>query len=696
MPMPQFRKIDGVLANEMPLNMNDFNSAIAAINQAIDRNSTDSEFLAVLQNPMAKLVSIQPQHSEKYKMIIAAEKREKTERAGIQNTVVPLEHNEIQGLINSMNRLLTLQKVEDMVNCQNESGLLDAIENLRPDIGVPPRENLSKSALLGSLSSTLQNRGTLRLQDIESALKAANISKGHNLIISPLMKFDDTDDTLSIIKGINQALENGDISELLKLLRSSCLGLGEEFVHPFAGSLYFAELDYIRRKSATDLRKEGIVQVCKFLSTVAKINEAAQSKNFEHVYHLATREGVNLEDLKEEMKMRYGEAMHTALVAKQKLSMVSLQKAENGIGCKLLNHADIQDCIDMVNSEEVDYKKIEAVKLVNEAVRSLDHLQLFRALQNPNLELEKNFELRHQHMNSPNSRGDRKFHYSNERGLINEEDSLHYLCLLRDVQRDRSLLRERQDKPTISGDGADVIHSGHLCELWMEDILEAVEISLSNVNEAKSAAFNLSILNMAIMQRDADHTYAVLCKDDLNLKLNGLVLYDDRKLEYTDELYKIANLKEESGANGAWVEHKLSNNGHNVTVLYLNLKDHKHAWKKPREYNGPRMSSYVGQEEIIFTLNRINQRAYGTILPPNFDMQVWTKFQARCRGNLVRRKLFKMLHHYYENEQKIVIIQAYWRGKLQRNKISKMMQGKVRSTIAILQNEIFRCVYFYN
>ena len=30
---------------------------------------------------------------------------------------------------------------------------------------------------MGSLSSTLQNRGTLRLQDIELALKAANISK---------------------------------------------------------------------------------------------------------------------------------------------------------------------------------------------------------------------------------------------------------------------------------------------------------------------------------------------------------------------------------------------------------------------------------------------------------------------------------------------------------------------------------------
>ena len=69
------------------------------------------------------------------------------------------------------------------------------------------------------------------------------------------------------------------------------------------------------------------------------------------MFYLATREGANLEDLNENMKLRYGEAMHTALVAKQKLSLTNLKRVENGMSCKLLNHADIQDCIDMVNTE---------------------------------------------------------------------------------------------------------------------------------------------------------------------------------------------------------------------------------------------------------------------------------------------------------------------------------------------------------
>merc|ERR1712223_232358 len=232
------------------------------------------------------------------------------------------------------------------------------------------------------LSNILQKNNMLRIQDIDFALKTALNNQKSS-------KGPETDIT-TVVKKINEALENGKIVDLMDLLRLPCLDIIDH-VLPFAGSLYFAELDFIRRGSGMDLRAEGITRVCKFLSTVAKINEAAKNKNYDKVFYLATQEGANLEDLQVEMKTRYGEAMHTALIAKQKVSAANLKRAESEISCKLLNHADIQDCIDMVNSEEVDYEKIEAVKLVNEAVRNMDHKQLYLALQNPNLELERNF-----------------------------------------------------------------------------------------------------------------------------------------------------------------------------------------------------------------------------------------------------------------------------------------------------------------
>jgi Ras GTPase-activating-like protein IQGAP2/3 len=668
--MPQFRKIDGVLAGELQGNPDDLSSAMIAINQAVDQNLSDAILMGAMQNPMAKLSNIQSQHAEKYRMVMAAEKRQKNEREGNGNIV--LQHDEIQELINSMNRLMALQTIEDMVRNKNENGLLEALDLLKPEVGTVPRTRLANSVLMNELTSILQKNGMLRLQDVEASLKTATMKgESSKSSINP----GNANNIHSVVQKINCSLENGEITELLGLLKSPCLKL-EQHVLSFAGSLYFAELDYIRRGSGTNLSAEGIIRVCIFLSTVAKINEAAESRNYEKVFHLASEEGANLEDLQESMKTRYGEAMKTALIAKQKLSVSNLKRAECGIACKLLNHADIQDCIDMVNSEEVDSDKIEAVKLVNDAVRNLDHKQLFRALQNPTLELEKNVELKKYSMNSIKKETTGNPDQIQKGNLICEEDSLHYLCLLRDIQRDRSLLVERQNAGnSIRGNGT---NDGNLSELWMEDILEAVEYGLNDVYEAKSASFNLSILNMAVMQKNSGQTYDMLRKEDLDLKHNEFRIYEESKLKYLEELNKVLSGKEESGANGVWVEHKLTNNNGKVIIAYLNLRDQKHSWRKPRDYNGPRMSGYLGQDEILTILNNVNSNCtHNPSLPPNWDARVWTQFQARCRGNLVRHKIFTMLRHYYDNEQKIVKIQAYWKGRSQRQKYHQILLEKV-------------------
>lgn len=159
-----------------------------------------------------------------------------------------------------------------------------------------------------------------------------------------------------LVVKINQALENGDFSEFKLLLTSPCLKLIGN-VHQFAASLYFTELDYIRRLSEMDLELECIVKATKFLSTIARINEAAQVKNYEQIFYLAKSEGINLQDLDENMKNKYGVAMHTALVAKQKLISSRSKSVERVVVCRWLNHAYIQDCIDMVNTEEFNYEK---------------------------------------------------------------------------------------------------------------------------------------------------------------------------------------------------------------------------------------------------------------------------------------------------------------------------------------------------
>ena len=66
--MPQFRKIDGLLSNEMQENANDLESAIAAINEAVDQNAADNVIVGTMQNPAAQLSSVHSINAEKYKM----------------------------------------------------------------------------------------------------------------------------------------------------------------------------------------------------------------------------------------------------------------------------------------------------------------------------------------------------------------------------------------------------------------------------------------------------------------------------------------------------------------------------------------------------------------------------------------------------------------------------------------------------
>ena len=64
--MPAFRKIGGILANEMPVDEAALHAAIIAINEAIDHPPEDSRLtLTALQNPSAGIRDVDTQSGEK-------------------------------------------------------------------------------------------------------------------------------------------------------------------------------------------------------------------------------------------------------------------------------------------------------------------------------------------------------------------------------------------------------------------------------------------------------------------------------------------------------------------------------------------------------------------------------------------------------------------------------------------------------
>ena len=105
-----------------------------------------------------------------------------------------------------------------------------------------------------------------RFADLENAVNSVN----HQPTPAKVPSRDE------LVKRVNRCLNDSDVSGLVVALQSfdkEC----EVEVLPFAGSLYFSELNYIRQESGIDLRADGISKVCQFLKPVANINQAVET-----------------------------------------------------------------------------------------------------------------------------------------------------------------------------------------------------------------------------------------------------------------------------------------------------------------------------------------------------------------------------------------------------------------------------------
>ena len=74
--MPSFKKIGGILAEEMPVDEAAVHAAIIAINDALDHTFFEAT-LAALQNPSAGLREVDPELAQKYHIVLADTKQSK-------------------------------------------------------------------------------------------------------------------------------------------------------------------------------------------------------------------------------------------------------------------------------------------------------------------------------------------------------------------------------------------------------------------------------------------------------------------------------------------------------------------------------------------------------------------------------------------------------------------------------------------
>ena len=184
--------------------------------------------------------------------------------------------------------------------------------------------------------------------------------------------------------------------------------------------------------------------------------------------------------------------------------------------------------------------------------------------------------------------------------------------------------------------------------------------------EVKTASFALAVLNMSLLQNNVEHVFETLQRtEDLNMHV-GRTEHHKAK-EYCAAMRQA--LEGKASLRTDWVKHHLTEGD----TVYLDLKNHRHSWSKPRNYLGDKQSSFLSVQEIEECINQVHNTQHHIKV---FEKAHAVRLQALCRGYLVRQKLFAMLQHYYEREAKVIKAQSYVRGRLARKRCRKMLAEK--------------------
>ncbi|XP_042230712.1 ras GTPase-activating-like protein IQGAP3 [Homarus americanus] len=597
--LPQFGKIGGILANELPVDEATLHAAIIAVNEAIEKGD-HCELLETLGNPSCHLQNILEENIDSYLQCLFDAKMHKKEMAinkSRDQDYIPdaydelLTQAEIQGHISYVNAFCATERVEDAVRDENVEALIQALSSSVLSLKYFKRELCEEylEALARELADP-QDPGINQSfnYSLNTSLLPTTLSKTiiQSIISSVNKEAEFQQKLMKGITAVNQNLACGSPSDTLKALLE--LGPNLPPILDFAAPLYHEEMAAIRLDAQTDLSLEEIQGGVRLLSAVARVNAALDTNNPAEVWHYLSDSHTHLQSLEESYAREYCSAMDNA--RQSKISSDEL--------CPFLTYFDLQQIVDDVNLrlQEVN-NKVGALKVVNGAVGGGDVEGSMAALRHPALKLSS----------------------------LHAKDSLHYYQLLK-------LLKDA--KCEMLGDNA--------AELWLEDIVEVVDAVRRHAEESSSMAVMMARVNNALAAGGDSIIIDVLRSPDLT----HLHIKNNYMLGVLTLLKKTYREKEAVPTRCPWLPYSL-NDGSEV---FLNLKSGKYQWEKPEEVVVAHQSRYVTQvdlEEAVACV--IQQEAHNKQLD-----RLVVRLQARARGWLTRQ-------HLLRQKYAAITIQSWWR-----------------------------------
>ncbi|XP_067211920.1 ras GTPase-activating-like protein IQGAP1 isoform X1 [Linepithema humile] len=372
--MPAFQKIGGLLTNSIATDTAALHAAVIAINQAVIDNNND-KILRTLQSKEAQLNNIKPVYIEKYVKALSEAKAAKVEAAlnkSLNDSYVAdaydelLTQAEIQGHINYVNAFCALEIIVSSVS-RNNAELISAL-------GI---STLSFKNIISENVEDYKEQLILVLDKMEwnDVYPSESIQYWTDTFQSAIDKGNENAQRRrkrgETVKHLNMALESADVKKFCDILQSLSLEISHCF-DEFAIPLYYQEMKEDRTISEINLTYDDIIVSINVLSVIAAITKAVDTKSPDFVYEKLSNPNARLTGLDEFNKVKYAQALATT-------RKIKLEISEE---CPLLTYSDIQECIDSVNAQcDEGFEVIEILHKLNQAVSANDHENMMRALE---------------------------------------------------------------------------------------------------------------------------------------------------------------------------------------------------------------------------------------------------------------------------------------------------------------------------
>ncbi|XP_076391557.1 ras GTPase-activating-like protein IQGAP1 isoform X1 [Megachile rotundata] len=596
--MPSFQKIGGLLANSMEIDAVTLHAAVIAINQAITEKD-NVKMLMALQNKVVQINNINPLYIKEYGDTLTEAKYSKQQAAlnrSLNDSYVPdiydelLTQAEIQGHINYVNVECAVKNISRSIH-HNNNEFVNALRASALCLKNIKHENaeLYKEQLMQLLESSEWNNMYSESNHHLKQLLQKEIDKSNETALKSRKREEG-------VKLLNSTLQNGLKNEFSEALKSPKLGLIEQ-IDDFAIPLYYEEMKIDRTESQNDLSYSDIVVSIRVLSVIAAISKAVDTGNPDLVYQSLENPDCHVSGLDHENKVKYYRA----------LSAVRCEKQAIAEECPLLTYIDIQECIDAVNQQrQNDDDVIQVLRQLNAAVVENDRDGIIIALKDTALKLQK---------------------------FTSPEDASLYLKLFKKCLTEKHF------------DGS---------ELWLEDVETITKIVAAESENVQNACTFLSQVNLGLQQNDM--LFTVDC-----LQTFGFKISDKYKTECFQSLCNLQKMKSKK-YNCALVRY-ITPKGNES---YLDLKKYNYTWDCPKNISE---TYYINMEDIKEIIKSTTAREHEE---HKISKRI-VRLQACIRGYLLRKKISVRFAYFYDNVDKVIKIQAWWRGILQRKRYAKLL-----------------------